>query len=149
VPIVVENLRSAVAASYQELSAQVQAASALDAKLLGLLGFFAVADSLLLGLQPGLRHGRALLLAGTGLATLVCLVATVRRKTPDVGPPAAEFYRDYGFSSEVDYLEQLLIDLTAKVRVNATEIAFRGSAVAVAVGIPAIFAALFGLLIPL
>ena len=55
-PIVVENLRTAVAASYQELSAQVQAASALDAKLLGLLGFFAVADSLLLGLPPGLRH---------------------------------------------------------------------------------------------
>jgi hypothetical protein len=42
---VVENLRSAVYASYEELSAQVQADSALDAKLLGLLGFLAGAGS--------------------------------------------------------------------------------------------------------
>lgn len=94
--IVVQNLRTAVAASYQELSAQVQAASALDAKLPGLLGFFAVADSLLLDLPPGLHHGRALLLAGASLGTLVCVVATLRRATPNVGPPAGEFYRDYG-----------------------------------------------------
>ena len=36
-PRVVENLRAAVYASHQELSAQVQADSALDSKLLGLL----------------------------------------------------------------------------------------------------------------
>jgi len=41
--VVVENLRSAVYASYEELSAQVQADSALDTKLLGLLGFLAAA----------------------------------------------------------------------------------------------------------
>jgi hypothetical protein len=143
---VVENLRAAVAASYQELSAQIQAASALDAKLLGLLGFFAVADSLLLGLPPGLHHGRALLFASTGLGTLVCLVATVRPETPEVGPPAAEFYRDYGAGSEVDYLGQLLIDLAGKVEDNAVEIALRARAVAIAV-ILALFAVSFGLII--
>jgi hypothetical protein len=144
--IVVQNLRTAVAASYQELSAQVQAASALDAKLLGLLGFFAVADSLLLSLPPGLHHGRALLLVGAGSGTLVCLIATLRRATPNVGPPARQFYSDYGAAPETDYLEQLLIDLTAKVHANAVEIAFRGMAIAVAVGVPAVFAAIFGLL---
>ena len=55
VETVVENLRSAVYASYEELSAQVQADSALDAKLLGLLGFFAVGGSILLTLPQGLR----------------------------------------------------------------------------------------------
>jgi hypothetical protein len=46
-PRVVENLRAAVYASHQELSAQVQADSALDSKLLGLLAFFVAAASIL------------------------------------------------------------------------------------------------------
>jgi hypothetical protein len=46
--VVVENLRSAVHASEGELAAQVVADSALDSKLLGLLGFFAIAASILL-----------------------------------------------------------------------------------------------------
>ena len=38
--VVVENLRSAVYASHEEISVQVQADGGLDSKLLGLLGKF-------------------------------------------------------------------------------------------------------------
>jgi hypothetical protein len=67
--VVVENLRSAIYASYEELSAQVQADSALDTKLLGLLGFLAAAGSLLLTVAQ-LPHGRTLLLVGVGFGAV-------------------------------------------------------------------------------
>lgn len=75
--VVVENLRAAVSGSYAELSAQVQADSTLDAKLLGLLGFFAVAGSLLLTLPHGLHNERVLLLVGTGLGALAAAFGLV------------------------------------------------------------------------
>jgi hypothetical protein len=50
--VVVENLRSAVHASEGERAAQVVADSALDSKLLGLLGFFAIAASILGTMNP-------------------------------------------------------------------------------------------------
>src|SRR5271165_3148157 len=87
VEAVVENLRSAVYASHQELSAQVQADSALDAKFLGLLGFFAVGGSVLLTLPHGLRDGRALLLVGIGFGVCACLVGTIGGSSPSMGPP--------------------------------------------------------------
>ncbi len=75
--VVVENLRAAVYASHEELSAQVQADSALDSKLLGLLGFFAIAASILLTLPHGLHDGRVLLLAGAGLGAVACFVGSM------------------------------------------------------------------------
>ncbi len=61
--VVVENLRAAVYASHAELSAQVHADSALDSKLLGLLGFFIAAAGILLTVPHGLDDQRVLLLA--------------------------------------------------------------------------------------
>jgi hypothetical protein len=118
VETVVENLRSAVYASYEELSAQVQADSALDAKLLGLLGFFAVGGSILLTLPQGLRDGRALLLVGMVFGVLACLVGTVGGSSPNMGPPPKRFYAKYGARAEHDYLGQLLVDLAATTRIN-------------------------------
>lgn len=42
-------------ASYEELSAQMQADSGLDSNILGLLGFFAVAGSLLVRVDHAAR----------------------------------------------------------------------------------------------
>ena len=56
--VVVENLRAAVHASEGDLAAQVVADSALDSKLLGLLGFFAIAGSILLTVPHGLSDRR-------------------------------------------------------------------------------------------
>jgi hypothetical protein len=56
--VVVENLRSAVHASEGELAAQVVADGALDSKLLGLLGFFALAGSILVTVPHGLSDRR-------------------------------------------------------------------------------------------
>jgi len=80
--VVVENLRSAVHASEGELAAQVVADSALDSKLLGLLGFFAIAASILLTVPHGLHDRRGLLLAAAILGALACLAASIGGSTP-------------------------------------------------------------------
>jgi hypothetical protein len=143
--VVVENLRSAVYASYEELSAQVQADSALDAKLLGLLGFFAIAGSLLLTLPHGLRDERLLLLVGVGFGALACLMGSMGGSSPNIGPPPEEFYADYGARAEADYLAQLLADLAATTRINHQGLELRRRALAVGVGAPILLAVVYGL----
>jgi hypothetical protein len=143
--VVVENLRSAVSASYEELSAQVQADSALDSKLLGLLGFFAVAGSLLLTLPHGLHDGRVLLLVGVVLGALACLVGSMGGSSPNVGPRPEVFYADYGAGTEIDYLTQLLGDLAGAAKLNREGLERRGRAFAFAVRVPILFAVVYGL----
>jgi hypothetical protein len=143
--VVVENLRAAVSGSYEELSAQVQADSTLDAKLLGLLGFFAVAGSLLLTLPRGLHDGRVLLLVGIGLGALACLLGTMGGSSPNVGPPPEKFYADYGAGTEADYLTQLLADLTATARLNREGLERRRRALTFAIRAPILLAAVYGL----
>lgn len=141
---VVENLRSAVYASYEELSAQLQAASALDAKLLGLLGFFAVAGSLLTTFPHGLHGGGVLLLSGVGSGALACIVG-ITAAAPDTGPRPREFYADYGAESERYYLAQLLSDLSATSALNRGGLANRRRALKVALNVPILLAILYGL----
>jgi hypothetical protein len=143
--VVVENLRNAVYASYEELSAQVQADSALDSKLLGLLGFFAVAGSLLLTLPHGLHDGRVLLLAGVGFGVLACLVGSMGSSSPNAGPPPEKFYADYGAGAEADYLSQLLADLAAQAERNREGLEGRRRALAFAVRAPLLLAIVYGL----
>jgi hypothetical protein len=145
VEAVVENLRSAVYASHQELSAQVQADSTLDAKFLGLLGFFAVGGSVLLTLPHGLRDGRALLLVGIGLGVCACLVGTIGGSSPSMGPPPEQFYAEYGARTEDDYLGQLLADLAVTTKLNHKDLELRRRALAGAMSAPTMFAALYGL----
>jgi hypothetical protein len=142
---VVENLRSAVYASYEELSAQVQADSALDAKLLGLLGFFAVAGSLLLTLSHGLHDGRALLLAGAAFGAFACIAGSLGGSSPNVGPPPAEFYSNYGARTEPEYLAQLLGDLTCTRRTNHQGLELRRTALAIAICTPALLTVVYGM----
>ena len=143
--VVVENLRAAVYASHEELSAQVQADSALDAKLLGLLGFFAVAGSLLLTLSNGLQDGRVLLLVGMGLGALACLVGSMGGSSPNMGPPPEQFYTDYGAGTEADYLTQLLADLAATAELNREGLERRRRAITFAVRAPILLAVVYGL----
>ncbi len=143
--VVVENLRSAVYASYEEFSAQVQADSALDSKLLGLLGFFAVAGSLLLTLPRGLHDGRVLLLIGVGFGVLACLAGSMGGSSPNAGPPPEKFYADYGAGAEPDYLSQLLADLAAQAERNREGLERRRRALAFAVRAPLLLVIVYGL----
>lgn len=143
--VVVDNLRSAVYACYEELSAQVQADTALDTKLFGLLSFFAVAGSVLLTLPHGLRSGRILLLVGVGFGALACLMGSMGGSSPNVGPTPEEFYADYGARAEADFLAQLLADLAATTRLNHQGLELRRQALAVAVGAPVVLAVVYGL----
>ena len=144
--VTVANLRAAVYASHEELSAQVQADGALDSKLLGLLGFFAVAVSILLTLPRGLDHGRVLLLAGAGLGALACLVGSMSGSGPKVGPPPETFYADYGTDTEVGYLTQLLADLADIARQNRARLSRRHKVLAIATRGPVLLAVLYALL---
>jgi hypothetical protein len=146
--VVVENLRSAVYASHEELSAQVAADGALDSKLMGLLGFFAAAAGLLLTLLIGLHAGRLLLLplAGVALGSLICLTGSVGGSRPDTGPPPQQFYANYGSSAEADYLTQLLADLGVTATLNRGGLKRRQAALALAVGTPIILGTLYSLL---
>ena len=144
--VVVENLRSAVHASEGELAAQVVADSALDSKLLGLLGFFAVAASILVTVPHGLDHGRWLLLASAGLGALACLAASIGGSTPKTGPLPQDFYAEYGAKIEPEYLRQLLAELTNTIRRNRHSLELRSRALALAVAAPIVLTIAFGLL---
>ena len=143
--VVVENLRAAVYASHEELSAQVQADSALDSKLLGLLAFFVAAAGILITLPHGLEHGRWLLLGGAGLGALACLWGSTRGPEPNVGPSPETFYADYGTETEAAYLTQLLADLANRARQNRAELARRRRALVFATRAPILLAVLYAL----
>jgi hypothetical protein len=144
--VVVENLRSAVHASEGELAAQVVADSALDSKLLGLLGFFAIAASILLTVPHGLSDRRGLLLAGTALGALACLAASIGGSTPETGPLPEDFYAQYGAKVEPEYLRLLLAELTAIIRRNRQSLELRSRVLAFAVAAPIVLTIAFGLL---
>ena len=144
--VVVENLRAAVYASHEELAAQVVADTALDSKLLGLLGFFAIAASILLTVPHGLHDRRVLLLAGIALGALACLAASIGGSTPKTGPLPQGFYAKYGAQSEPDYLVRLLDDLTATIRRNRHGLELRSRALVFAVAAPIVLTIAYGLL---
>jgi hypothetical protein len=146
--VVVENLRSAVYASHEELSAQLTADGALDSKLMGLLGFFVAAAGLLLTLLLGFHDERLLLLplAGMAFGAFVCLAGSVWGSSTGTGPPPQRFYDDYGGRTEAAYLTQLLADLAVTADRNRRKLKRRQAALALAVGAPILFATLYGLL---
>jgi hypothetical protein len=139
------NLRTAVDLIYKELSGQTAAAGALDAKLLALLGFWAVLGSALATLSGGLHHGRVILLVGIAAGAATCLIGSFASKDPTVGPPAQTFYADYGGASEDDFLRQLLSDLVATVQSNNTALEFRRKALTLTLALPLLAAVVFGL----
>jgi hypothetical protein len=144
--VVVENLRAAVYSSHEELSAQVQADSVLDSRLLGLLGFFALVASILLYLPDGVHNGRVLLLAGAGFGVLACLVGSVGGAMPSAGPSPTQFYARYGTNTEIDYLTQLLADLADTARDNRKGLERRDGALAFAIRGAVLLAMAYGLL---
>lgn len=141
--VITENLRTAVYASHERLSAQVQADSALDAKLLGLLSFFAAAASLLLTVHGGLREERGLLLAGITVGMVACLTGSMGSSSAELGPSPGPFYANYGAEDEITYLELLLADLGSTTERNDGSIALRRRALAVAVGVPMLLTSVY------
>jgi hypothetical protein len=130
-------------AAYTQLSAQVQADSAVTASMFSLLAFFAAAGTFLLGQAHPLGGGRFLLVAGIGLGAVVSLVGALTGKAPNTGPQPAEFYGSYGLAAEADYLAQLLADLIRFVELNALDFSARVRVSRMAVITPAGFVIAF------
>ena len=84
--VVVENLRAAVYASHEELAAQVVADTALDSKLLGLLGFFAIAASILLTVPHGLHDRRGATMRRMGKLSPPLLPSGLPAESVPTGP---------------------------------------------------------------
>jgi hypothetical protein len=144
--VVIANLRAAVYASHEELSAQVQANGALEGKLSGLLGFFAVSTSILFTTPHGLGGHSWLLLVGFGLGEIACVAGSMCGPGPNAGPSPASFYRRYGQDTEAAYLIQLLAAFADTARRNRIELERRRKAVAFAIWTPILLATLFAAL---
>jgi hypothetical protein len=129
--------------AYSELAAQVQADGALIAKLFGLLAFFAIIGTFLLGEKHPLDSGRFLLVAGAAVGIVGCLVGTMNGTSPATGPTPATFYAEYGGREEARYLAQLLVDLGSDAQKNVESLAKRQLSLNASVGIPAVFAVAF------
>jgi hypothetical protein len=84
--VVVENLRAAVYASHEEISVQVQADGGLDSKLLGLLGFFALAGSILVTVPHGLSDRRGATMRRMGKLSPPLLPSGLPAESVPTGP---------------------------------------------------------------
>ncbi len=91
------------------------------------------------GGSPGGTHH------AVGLGALACLVGSMGGSSPNVGPRPEVFYADYGAGTEIDYLTQLLGDLTGAAKLNREGLERRGRAFAFAVRVPILFAVVYGL----
>lgn len=87
-----------------------------------------------------------LLLAGTVLGALACLLGSIGGTGPQTGPPPQQFYADYGAKAETDYLLLLLGDLAATIRRNHQSLELRRRTFAFAVRVPLLLAIAYGLL---
>jgi hypothetical protein len=67
------------------------------------------------------------------LRSAVCIAGSLAGSSPNVGPPPAEFYAQYGAEAEPDYLAQLLGDLTLTRQTNHQGLELRRRALAAAV----------------
>src|ERR1035441_6658776 len=116
---VTENVEASVGASQQEVAGQLTTASALDAKLMGILGFMAAAAGVMLTVTNGLASNRWILLLGAGGAIVIALVGLIGPDDLKSGPNPIDFYNEFGGVAPDEFAEQLLADLGKTIKVRS------------------------------
>lgn len=139
------NLEASLNGCQQEAAAQVSTASALDAKLMGLLGFMTAVAALLVSVPGALHSYRWVLLAGSVASIVVALAGLVGADDPKAGPNPLAFYQEFGGGEPQEFAEQLLADLGKTLRENAALIGTRRGVLSLAFVIASLGAATFGL----
>lgn len=117
-PDPLENLRASVAGCQNEASVQAESASALDAKLMGILAFMATVAGLLLTLSNGLASYRWILLVGALGAVVLTLLGLVGIEDTKSGPDPLAFYNKYGGADPIEFSKQLIADFSRTLHEN-------------------------------
>jgi hypothetical protein len=119
-------------------------AAALDAKLMGMLGFMAAAAAVMLTVAHGLASNRWLLLIAAGGAIVIGLTGLVWPADLKSGPNPIEFYDEFGGVHPTDFAEQLLADLGETITLNSTGISARRALLSTAFAWAACWGIAFG-----
>ncbi len=139
-----ENLDATIAALQHEAAIQAETAAAIDAKLLGLLGFMAAAIGLLLTVGHGLDSYRWILLVGAAGAVFVALVGVISPGDVKAGPDPIDFYKKYAEAEPVAFLNQLFANYRKVLDENKVAIKEREEALSLAFGWAVLAALVFG-----
>lgn len=113
------NVEASVNGCQQEAAAQVSTSSALDAKLMGVLGLMTAVAALLVSIPDALRSYRWILLAGSVSSIVVALLGLIGADDPKAGPNPIAFYREFGGGEPDEFIEQLLSDLGKTLDLNS------------------------------
>lgn len=141
----IENLRASVGGCQHEASVQAESASALDAKLMGILAFMAAVAGLLLTLSDGLASYRWILLVGALGAVMLTLLGLIAVEDTKSGPDPLDFYTRYGGADPVEFSKQLIADFGRTLRENKTRLETRRAILSVSFAWAVTAGALFGL----
>lgn len=140
-----EKLQASVTAAQQEIAAQLAAASGVEAKLMGLLGFVAAIGGVVLTVAKGLASSRWILLIGASGTVVIILDGLLAVRELKSGPDAVAFHARYRDKSAEAFLEQLLADLGETISVNLRSIEDRNALFTSAIAWSVLFAIWFGL----
>ncbi len=140
-----EKLQASVTAAQQEIAAQLTAASGVETKLMGLLGFVAATGGIVLTVAKGLASSRWILLIGASGSVVIILGGLLLVRELKSGPDAVAFHARYQERSAEAFLEQLLADLGKTISVNLRSIEDRNALFTSAVAWAVLFAIWFGL----
>jgi hypothetical protein len=144
VPGIEANVSTSVSACQQEAAGQLSTASALDARLMGLLGFMAAAAGVLLSVPDALASSRWILLVGASGAIVIVLLALIYMEDLKSGPDPVDFYNEFGGVQPAEFIEQLLADLGKTLSVNKERIEERRAMLSGAFSIALLASIAFG-----
>jgi hypothetical protein len=139
------NLEASVGGCQQEAASQLGTASALDAKLMGILGFMTAAATLLLTVPDALHSYRWILFAGAVASIVIALLALVSADDPKAGPDPIEFYRMFGGGEPQEFAEQLLADLGRTLSENVALIEMRRAFLSLSFVVATLAGTIFGI----
>jgi hypothetical protein len=140
-----ENLNTSVAGCQHEASVQVESASALDAKLLGILAFMGAAAGILLTVDNALKSYRWILLVGAAGAIVFTIIGLIGPEDPRSGPDPIDFYKEYGAAAPDAFAEQLIANFGRTLAKNKGHIEERRNFLSGAVAWAALAGITFGL----
>ncbi len=143
--VTTDNLEVAVTTAQQEIAAQLQTASAMEARLMGFLGLMAAAGTVLLTVPGALGGERWILLAGACSTIALILSGLVIARRLEFGPSAASFFLEYGGNEREPFLRQILADFGKAIADNERRIEGRDALLAGALACIAAFAVRFAL----